>query len=129
MNKIEEIFSKYNNDNEGDIVPATSQELKTFIHNCNANNIPVNIVDDLVEYYKLSNSFFNYYKCDDSAIFEWYKDDGCLWLGQKDLWTFRCLVDKRKYSIGDASNDSFGPKYEFDTIDDMLESFLSGKTI
>lgn len=53
----------------------------------------------------------------------------CLWLGQRDLWTFRCLVNKHKYAIGDAGDESFGEDYEFDTIEEMLQAFLSGEKI
>lgn len=66
-----------------------------------------------------------YFECDNILIFECY-EQGCLWLGQRDLWTFRCLLEKHKYAIGDASEDSFGGDYEFDTIEDMLQAFLSG---
>jgi hypothetical protein len=129
MNRIQELFNKYNDDAyEYLCTPATTKQLEMFKKNCKEYQVPDEIVSELLEYYKLNNNFFNYFECDDLMIFEWY-EDGCLWLGQRDLWTFRCLVDKHKYAIGAAGDDSFGDDYEFDTIEEMLEAFLSGEKI
>ncbi len=129
MNRIQDMFNKYNDeDYEYDCEPATEEQLQTFQKNCKTYNVPSAITEELLEYYKLNNNFFEYFECDDITIFEWY-EDGCLWLGQRDLWTFRCLIDKHKYAIGDAGDESFGNDYEFDTIEEMLEAFLSGEKI
>lgn len=131
MNRLQELFNKYNDEcYEYFVKPATEEQLQVFLENCKTRNIPDNIIDELLEYYKLNNNFFDYFECDDLMIFEWYDEgDRCLWLGQRDLWTFRCLVDKHKYTIGDAGDDSFGEDYEFDTIEEMLRAFLSGEKI
>ena len=131
VNKIQSIFDKYNDDAyKYTAEPATGEQLDSFLGNCQARGIPAVIVNELMEYYRQNNNFFNYFTCDDIAIFEWYGNGGnCLWLGQRDLWTFRCLIDKHKYAIGDAGNDSFGDDYEFDTIEEMLEAFLSGRKV
>ena len=128
MNRIQKLFESYEKGYTCKYQPATEKQLRVFLANCQAHNVPGEIVNELAEYYKLNNNFFNYFTCDDPDIFEWY-EDGCLWLGQRDLWTFRCLVSKHKYAIGDASNDSFGEDYEFDTIEKMLHAFLSKRKI
>ena len=85
MNKIQKIFDKYDNEFcEYKCKPATEKQIQAFIENCKTYNVPAEIVSELVEYYKLNNNFFDYFECDDSAIFEWYEQD-CLWLGQRDL--------------------------------------------
>jgi len=124
----ETLLLRYRERFRADIVPATKEQINSFIINCKNNNIPQPIQEELIEYYKTCKSFFGYFDCDDEAIFEWIADD-CLWLGQQDLWTFRCMVTKHKYAIGDAGGDSFGEEYEFDTIFDMLEGYLSEKTV
>ena len=129
MNKIQELFNQYNDEYyKYSCEPATEEQIQIFLENCITHDVPADITKELVEYYKLNNNFFKYFKCDDIEIFEWY-DQGCLWLGQRDLWTFRCIVDKHKYAIGDAGNDSFGEDYEFDTIEEMLQAFLSGEKV
>ena len=133
MNRIQEIFDMYDYDNKyhGEryiCEPATKKQLELFFKNCKTYNVPEKITNELAEYYKLNNNFFKYFTCDDLAIFEWYKY-GCLWLGQRDLWSFTCLVNKHKYAIGDAGNYSFGEDYEFDTIEKMLHAYLSGDKI
>ena len=129
MNRIQELFDRYNDGcYEYTCEPATEKQLQLFLENCKAHNVPARIADELAEYYRLNNNFFEYFVCDDPTIFEWY-EQGCLWLGQRDLWAFRCLVAKQKYAIGDAGDDSFGEDYEFDTIEEMLEAFLSGDKI
>jgi hypothetical protein len=129
MSRIEELFNKYPKDYEVSITPATDEQIAIFVNNCKKYDIPETIKAELVEYYRLNNNFFNYFTCDDSMLFEWFDEDNCLWLGQRDLWTFRCLVGRHKYSIGDAGYHSFSPHHEFDTIEEMLEAFLSGQAI
>jgi len=131
LNAIQEIFDKYHDDMyEYTAEPATEEQLNAFLKNCRSRNIPDNITEELLAYYRQNNNFFKYFTCDDPIIFEWF-DTGndCLWLGQRDLWTFRCLVSKHKYAIGGAGDDSFGDDYEFDTIVEMLEAFLSGEKV
>ena len=130
MNHIQEIFNKYDTRRGETMIckPATEKQLGAFRRNCKKHNIPEKIVSELVEYYKLNDNFFNYFKCDDIDIFEWVKY-GSLWLGQRDLWSFTCLISKHKYAIGDARNESFGEDYEFDTIEEMLTAFLSGEKV
>lgn len=123
-NRIQVLFDKYRDNYRLSCKPATENQLHGFWKNCMDYGVPAEIMDDLVAYFKLNNSFFGYFECD----FEWY-EQGCLWLGQRDLWTFRCLLKKHKYAIGDASEDSFGEDYEFDTIEQMLQAFLSGDKI
>lgn len=128
-NRIQALFDKYKDGEYNySCQSATESQLQEFIKNCMTYGVPAKIADELVAYYKLNNNFFEYFECDDLTIFEWY-EEGCLWLGQRDLWTFRCLLEKHKYAIGDASEDSFGEDYEFDTIEEMLQAFLSGDKI
>ena len=122
------LLEKYEKRWGADIVPATDEQMKQFVSNCKKHNIPQSIQEELIEFYKICKSFFGYCECDDEMIFEWIDQD-CLWLGQQDLWTFRCLINKHKYSIGDAGSDSFGEEYEFNTIWEMLEGYLSERTI
>ena len=128
---IQEIFDKYDGDcYDYEVSPATEEQLNTFLKNCRERGIPEDIVSELLAYYKQTNNFFDYTRCDDLLLFEWYdNDDDCLWLGQRDMWSFRCLIGKRKYAIGDAGDASFGEDYEFDTIEEMLIAFLSGEKI
>ena len=95
MNKIQSIFDKYNDKTfKYTAEPATGEQLNSFLGNCKPRGIPAVIVNELMEYYKQNNNFFNYFTCDDITIFEWYDNgDNCLWLGQRDLWTFRCLIE------------------------------------
>ena len=130
MNRIQEIFDTYHDVCCYTARPATEEQLTTFLENCRFRNIPTSIVEELTAYCRQNNNFFEYFVCDDPTIFEWFDaGDDCLWLGQRDLWTFRCLVSKHKYAIGAAGDDSFGDDYEFDTIEEMLEAFLSGRKV
>jgi hypothetical protein len=125
MNIYEELFDKFDYKNEYTLIPATGEEIEQFTYHCSIYAIPEVIKDELVEYFKVNNNFFNYFSCDDILIFEWYADSECLWLGQRDFWSFRCLINEHKYTIGDASNNSFGEEYEFNTIAEMLVAFFT----
>jgi len=52
---------------------------KVFLENCKNHNVPVEIIDELVEYYKLNNNFLEYFNCDDPEIFEWYEELPMAW--------------------------------------------------
>jgi len=130
MNEIQALFDRYKDKclerlcRDYICEPATQEQLQVFLTNCKVHDVPIKITNELVDYHKQNNSFFDYFRCDDLSIFEWHEGN-CLWLGQVDFWTFRCLISKHKYAIGDASDDSFGKDYEFDTIEQMLQTFLS----
>ena len=47
----------------------------------------------------------------------------------KGFVDFSLPFGEAKYAIGNASEDSFGEDYEFDTIEEMLQAFLSGEKI
>ena len=104
--------------------PATDEKLAKFIDNCQKRSIPQAIQDELVEYYKVHDNLIGH-GCDDEIIFEWldYHNKDCLWLGQSDMDTIRCIVSTHKFTIGDASNVSYGEEYEFDTLYDMLKGY------
>ena len=106
--------------------PATKEKLAKFIAHCEKRNIPQAIQDELVEFYKVQESFLSKtaFVCDDESIFYWFDDEhDCLRLGQKDMDTFRCIISTHKFTIGDASNVSYGEEYEFDTLYDMLKGY------
>jgi len=130
-NNVYLLFFKYKDNIDYDVIiePASSVELEIFKNHCKKYCVSADVMKKLIEYYSMNNNFFNYFKCDDCSIFEWYDESKELWLGQRDLWVFRYVESLNKFTIGDASNSSFGKEYEFDSIMEMLDSFLSGKSI
>ena len=131
QNPVYNLFFKYKDNLDYDVTiePATKDELDEFKNNCKEYGVSQDTTNKLLDYYKMNNNFFNYFTCDDEAIFEWYEDTKELWLGQRDDSVFRYVEESGKFTIGDASNISFGEEYEFDSIMEMLESFISGKTV
>ena len=126
---VRESDGKYYCEKDGhtyDIVPAKETELDTFKSNCESNNVPREIIEDLSAYFLQNNNFFNYYSCDDIGIFEWWNDYKELWLGCVDMDVFRYSSDLEKYTIGSAGDVSYGEKYEFDTIEEMLVAHFNG---
>ena len=110
-----------------DIKPASNEELKVFEIHCRKYGVEDSIINELLDFYKQSNSLFNYFTCADETIFEWWQDSKELWLGNLDMDTFRYSAKREKYSIGDASEFSYGEECEFDTFEEMLEAYLQDK--
>jgi len=125
----EPLIRRFNEGRHGDFegcIPATEEKLELFVSGCQKRNIPQAIQDELAEYYKVHENLIGS-GLDDEIIFEWldYHNDDCLWLGQSDMDTIRCIVSTHKYTIGDASNVSYGEEYEFDTFYDMLKGYCN----
>ncbi len=63
---------------------------------------------------------FDFHRCDDEILFEWWNESKELWLGQHDddilRWT------NGKYCLGNASNVSYSEKYEFSTLIALFEN-------
>lgn len=108
------------------VEPASEEALKSFEENCLKYGIEDRICAELLDFYRQSNSLFNFFSCDDETIFEWWQDSKELWLGNLDMDTFRYSAERRKYGIGAASNFSYGKEYEFDTLEDMIEAYVKG---
>ena len=131
---VKELFDKYCKvENDGEYIvhgatftlkPATDEELDRFKKLCAEYNVEQRIVEELTDYYSQNNNFFDYFICDDRALFEWWGDDG-----QRSIW-LGCLDDDdcfiyddidHKYGIGFAGSKDIG---EYDTLMEMLEAYL-----
>ncbi|MBR3417529.1 MAG: hypothetical protein IKG82_02430 [Oscillospiraceae bacterium] len=109
-----------------EIIPASEEQLTAFRTGCQVRNVPENAAEELLAYYRQNNNFFQYFTCDDPAVFEWWEDAHELWLGCVDMDVFRFCADTGKYTIGDAGSASYGREYEFDTLRQMLEGHFRG---
>lgn len=107
-----------------EIIPANNEEIASFRKNCESHNVPAKIENELTAYYRQNNNFFNYFSCDDLSIFEWWDERKELWLGCVDMDVFRYCSGIGKYTIGDVGDVSYGDKYEFDSIEDMLNAIF-----
>lgn len=107
------------------IIPAGENSLAEFYRQMSKRNIPSHVIDQLTEFYKISNGIpcldgFDFHRCDDEILFEWWEDSKELWLGQRDNDVLRWTNDK--YCLGDASNVSYSEEYEFSTLVELLEN-------
>ena len=133
--KLVELLEKYcekyddeyiTHDHYFDIVPASEEELKTFEEHCHKYGVDDAVCAELLDFYRQSNSLFNYFTCDGETIFEFWQDSGELWLGNLDMDMFRYYEKRKKYGIGDASEFSYSEEHEFDTLEEMIEAYLRG---
>ena len=130
---VEELFEKYcKRNNEGEYIvhgscitlcPATKEELETFEKLCKQRNVEQCVVDELMEYFSQTNSFFGYFPCTDETLFEWWQDDTqrSIWLGCLDDDCFIYDDIDHKYAIGFAGSKDSG---EYDSVMEMLEAYL-----
>lgn len=108
-----------------EIIPADEDLLADFYRRATQHGVPVPAIEQLVEFYKLSNGTpclngFSFHRCEDEILFEWWEDDQALWLSQRDCDVLRW--SNNKFCLGDASNVSYGEEYEFSTLVDLLEA-------
>jgi len=117
------LFDQY----ELDFSPASESALRTFTERSLTRHVPPAVVQELVTFYKVTNGVpcldgCDFHACDDQIIFAWW-DQQELWLAQRDFYTMRWAGGR--YCLGDATNVSFSPDYEFATIADLIEGALS----
>ena len=103
--------------------PASEEELEAFRNLCKEYKVPQNIAEEIEDYYRQTNSLFNYFTCDDSEQFAWWEDDTqrSIWLGCLDDVTFVYNDITHKYAIGEAGSSVYG---KYDTLMEMLEAYL-----
>ena len=129
---VKELFEKYCAKEGSDYIchgrcfeltPATEEEIQAFRNLCDEHGVDKRIVSELEEYYRQNNSFFDYFKCDDESLFEWWEDDGqrSIWLGciDDDCFIYDDLT--HNYAMGFAGGHDIG---EYDTLMEMLEAYL-----
>ncbi|MDJ0365074.1 hypothetical protein QMK33_07910 [Hymenobacter sp. H14-R3] len=98
--------------------PASQQALATFEQRAIARGVPTGVTQQLVAFYQVANAFFydsclGFFTCDDELIFEWWE--------AKELWLSLMHMDVIRWSggkfcVGDASNVSYSPAHEHDTL-------------
>ena len=130
---VKELFEKYcgkTEDNEyicrGHCVtldPATYAELSGFRELCKEYGVDQQVVNELEEFYSQTNSLFNYFICNDRALFDGWEDDDqrAIWLGCLDDESFIYDDINHKYVVGYAGSNDGG---EYDSIMEMLEAYL-----
>lgn len=103
--------------------PASEEELESFRNHCREYNVAQRVASELEKYYRQSNSLFNYFVCDDKALFEWWEDGGqrSIWLGCLDDDCFIYNDIHHKYAVGFAGSSDLG---EYDSLMEMLEAYL-----
>lgn len=89
------------------IVPADENSLTDFCSRATERGVPDSVIGQLVEFYRISNGTpcfdgFSLHRCDDEILFEWWKDERELWLGQRDCDVLHWRDGK--FCLGDASN-------------------------
>lgn len=127
---VKDLFEKYcskyseteyeSHDHLVTLDPATNEEIRDFRKHCDSHNVDKKVADELETYYRQSNSFFNYFTCDDEMLFEWW-DEGLIWLGNVDDDCFVYNAKTHRYAIGFAGDSSLG---EYDTVMDMIQAYL-----
>jgi tetratricopeptide (TPR) repeat protein len=124
--KIKELFAPLFVYRYKEISPADAEKIELFINRCKEKGVPPKAVDQLVEFYKVTNGVpcldnFDFHACDDLTLFEWW-DEKDLWLAQRDFYVIRWSTEKDKFCLGDGGNVSLGEKYEFDSLIELLEA-------
>ena len=120
-NIIEPLFASY----QVRMVPADDSLLTEFRHTARHKNVPENVINELVEFYKVTNGIpcldIDFFSCDNDMLYELW-DNGEIWLGQKDSDLLRWT--NNKYCLGSAGWISYSKEYEFDSLIDLLEHSL-----
>ena len=125
--KIKELLSSLFKSYDQEFIPADKELLSDFSKRALSRGVPQELISELLEFYALTNGVpcldsFDFHRCDDEILFEWWHDQ-TLWLAQRDYYTLRWV--NHKYTLGDASNNSFGEEYEFGTLTALLEFALN----
>ena len=122
--RIKELLSNLENADDYEAMPATSEQIETFIKIATEKQVPQSVIAQLTELYEVANNYsyeiiMAFHCCTDEIIFEFWDDKRELWLGQRDYNMLRWADGK--FCLGDASNSSFGKEYEVETLIQLIE--------
>jgi hypothetical protein len=114
-------------DYEQEMVPASESEINTFTKRACDEDVPRDVVEELVAFYGVTNGIpcldgFDFHRCDDILIFEWW-DHRELWLAQRDFYTLRWAHNR--FCLGDAGNVSFSKDDEYTALTSLIEGAIT----
>jgi hypothetical protein len=105
--------------------PSEKSVIDEFAENSRKRNVPECVIGQLAEFYEIADALcvdgVEIHSCDDEILFEWWDEDGELWLGGSGSDVFRWSREKGKFCMGDASDASYGEDHEFDTFAELLK--------
>lgn len=125
--RIEELLKPLFEAEDKEMLPADEEAIGHFRREAEKLSVPEEVIGQLEEYYRVTKGeeyLDGYYmhECEDMILFEWWEEDGALWLGGRNDDVYR-WIDGR-FCLGDASNDSYGEAYEFPTLAGLIEKIV-----
>ena len=108
--------------------PASKSSLKLFRARAEERKVPDDVVMQLANFYSTVDGVpclnsLDIHRCADSILFEWW-DQQELWLGQRDFYTLRWSLSKKRFCIGDAGNVSFSKSDEYRAFAEALRHMV-----
>ncbi len=130
---VKELFEKYCEKTEdGEYViqghciklcPATAEELQRFKDLCHRYSLRQDACEEMAAFFAQTNSFLGYNKCDDEALFEWWKlKHHEVWLGNFDDMEFIYDATEGVYGIRYSTETECFAKYK--SLMEMLEAIV-----
>lgn len=123
VNLVELIFDDFGYS----ITPSNKEELELFRLKIIEHKIPSNVLNELMDFYKISNGIpcldIDFHDCLNKNLFEFWENEKSLWLGSRDSDIFRWV--NNKYCIGSVSEYSYSLEYEFETLYDLLNKAIN----
>ncbi len=122
--QIKELLRPLFIDYDKEMAPASEGLIAEFCRQVQQRNIPEPAVEQLTGFYRVTNGVpclngFDFHRCDDDILYEWWDTDGHLWLGSFNDDVLR-LADG-KFCLGDAGNISYSDNDEFTTLRELIE--------
>jgi hypothetical protein len=104
------------------IRPADKLAIATFEQRAVAQGVPSEVRQQLLDFYQVADAFsyefcLGFFSCKDEVIFEWWPEKE-LWLSLSHSDVIRWSAGK--FCVGDASNVSYSPADEYDTLVELL---------
>jgi hypothetical protein len=108
--------------------PASKRSRNLFRSRADERKVPHAVITQLADFYSITDGVpcldsLEIHRCDDLILFEWW-DQQELWLGQRDFYTLRWSLSKKRFCIGDAGNVSFSESEEYRTFAEALRHMV-----
>lgn len=121
--EIIEIIKPLFDDFDYKIKGASDEETKIFIDLTQKNEVPEKCISELKRFYKITNGIpcleIDIHKPDDPIIFEFWKQNKQLWVGQKDMDMISWKDGN--FHLGSAGHLNYGKDYIFGNLLDLLK--------
>ncbi|MCL2148854.1 MAG: glycerol-3-phosphate dehydrogenase/oxidase [Methanomassiliicoccaceae archaeon] len=125
--RIRELLAPLFEESGKEMRPADGAAVEALMRRLAKMGVPPEAAEQLADLYRVTDGVpcldsLDIHACGDDILFEWEGEGVPLWIGQRDMDSL--MWADGRFRLGDASGESYGEEYEFESLAGLLEAAL-----